>query len=82
MIIVINEYTGMSADKPRKELIVSDSSELADIEAGHGSIAYSIGEAMLFVYDGDPEYEGWVDTEGNPAGGGGSGGGGGDDESV
>lgn len=74
MIIVINEYTGTSADTPRKELIVSAVDELADVEVGHGSIAYSIGNAMLYVYD--EEYEEWVDTEGNPATDGGGGGGG------
>ena len=71
MITVINEYTGMSADKPRKEIIVTESAELADIEVGHGSIAYSISDGMLFVYD--EENEVWADTEGNMAGGGGGG---------
>ena len=65
MIIVINEYTGTSADTPRKELIVSGSLELADVVAGHGSVAYVINNGLLAVYDEDNEE--WIYTDGEVA---------------
>lgn len=64
MIIVIKEDTGTSADKPRKELIVSGSLELADVVAGHGSVAYVIGSGLA-VYDEDAEA--WIYTDGQTA---------------
>lgn len=70
MLIVLNEQTGMSADKPRKEIIASSASELDDIEVGHGSIAYAITDATLNVYD--EESGEWAEV---PTGGGGGGGG-------
>lgn len=65
MVIVINEYTGMSAEKPRKELIVSGSAELGDVVAGHGSVAYVINNGALAVYDEDEEE--WIYTDGEVA---------------
>jgi len=67
MITVINEYTGMSADKPRKEIIASSSDELGDVVAGHGSIGYSIEDATLNIYD--EESKEWTAVQ---AGGGGA----------
>jgi len=58
MITVINEYTGMLANKPRKEIIVSSEEELLEVEAGHGSIGYVIENGKVYVYDG--ENENWI----------------------
>ena len=66
MITVINEYTGMSAEKPRKEVIASSSSELGDIVAGHGSVAYCIADGTVAVFDEDSSA--WIDTDGNTVG--------------
>lgn len=66
MIIVIDEQTGMSAEKPRKEVVVSASSELADIVAGHGSVAYCIADGTVAVFDEDSSA--WIDTDGNTVG--------------
>ena len=63
MITVINEYTGMSADKPRKEIIASASSELGDVVAGHGSVAYCIADGTVAVFDEDSSA--WIDKDGN-----------------
>ena len=63
MVNVINEYTGMSAEKPRKEIIVSASFELGGIVAGHGSVAYCIADGKVAVFDEDSEA--WIDTDGN-----------------
>lgn len=63
MILVIKEETGTSAEKTRKEVIASASSELADIVAGHGSVAYCIADGTVAVFDEDSSA--WIDTDGN-----------------